>query len=97
MFELFKERSCPHIIKVPGKASASDVEARRTEELEKMTADRGHAKQMHGVHSAAQRSTALDRRKVPTGASLTRKETYLWHQRSVLPFWELMYLGTGLS
>lgn len=64
MFELVKERSCPRIIKVHGKASASNTEAEANcpEELVKMIADSGCTKQRHSVDS-----TALGRRKLPEG------------------------------
>lgn len=81
MFELPKERSCPRIIKVHSKGSASDVEA-----------DSGYTRQIHSVDS-----TALDRRKVPPGASVTRGELYIWRQRATSPFLGLMYPGTKLK
>lgn len=72
MFELPKERSCPRIIKVHSKGSASDVEAEVTctAELVKMIADSDYTRQIRSVDS-----TALDRRKVPPGASV-REESF---------------------
>lgn len=94
MFELPKERSCPRIIKVHSKASASDVEAEVTctAELVKMIADSGHTRRIRNVDS-----TALDRRKVPAGASVTRGELHIWRQRAASPFLGLMYPGTKLK
>lgn len=63
----FKERSCPHIIKVHSEASASDVEgeANCTEDLMKMIVDSCYTKQKRSVDS-----TTFDRKKMPTGSSV---------------------------